>query len=302
MTRHKDWIGRRPDLNWDDVRVFLAVAELGSVRAAAERLDVSHSTVARRIDMFEGALATRLFERTSTGYSITPSGLQLHEFAAAMEAQALNIERFVAGEDRRLEGVVSVTMPLSVANHLLMADLAEFSRRYEAIDLELVISDAILNIARREADIAVRFVRVGQSPPEGLIGRKVATERYLEDHPLGDDINGARWLGWGEQTVAPEWRRNTPFPDMPARHRLNDPLLQQHAARHGTGIALIPCFLGDADPVLKRVAGYQPTPTFDVWLLTHPDLRDASRMVAARDFLADALLDKKSILAGVDVS
>lgn len=293
-------------LDWDDIRVFLTVAEQGSVRAASLKLEVSHSTVARRIDVFEASLGTRLFDRTSAGYAITPTGERLHEYASNMEAQALKIERYIAGQDQRLEGAVSLTMPLSMANHLLIADLVEFTRSYPFIDLELVISDAILNISKREADLAVRFIPVGQSPPEHLVGMKLAvsynaayaTESYLAANPVTGETLTARWLGWHEATAKPEWRLNTPFPDMPAQHRFNDPLLQLHAARHGAGIALIPCFLGDTDLALTRVPGCAPIPTFDVWLLSHPDLKNAARLTALRNTLAEAIKDKRALLDG----
>ena len=321
--------GRAP-LRWDDLRLFLAVARSGSARAAGTELGLSHSTVARRIEECEARLGATLFDRIASGYAITATGERLVGHAESMERTALAAERLVAGEDDRLEGDVRVTLPLSLACGPLMDDLVGFARAYPRIDLELETSDALLDIARREADIAIRFQRLGEAPPEHLIGRHVgvscnaayASAAYLRGHALdagsgargadddrpgaGTDGRGdepappeARWLGWGEGVRRPPWIGATALPELLSRHRFDDPMLQLHAARAGAGLALIPCMLGDADPALVRVPGTAPMALFDIWILSHPGLRDMARLRAMRDWLVAALEAKAPALRGV---
>ena len=328
--------GRAP-LRWDDLRVFLATARAGSARAAGAELGVSHSTVARRVEELEARLGTTLFDRIDSGYAITPTGRRLRERAEDMERTALGAERLVAGEDDRLEGDVRVTLPLSLACGPLMHDLVGFARAHPRIDLELETSDDLLDLARREADIAIRFQRLGEAPPERLLGRHVgiscnaayASPDYLERHALapagaptgaptgasdagapgasgggtpGAEASGApeaRWLGWGEGVRRPPWIGATAFPELVSRHRFDDPMLQLHAARAGAGLALIPCMLGDAEPGLVRVPGAEPIALFDVWILSHPGLRDMARLRAMRDWLVAALEAKGPALRGV---
>ena len=299
---------RRPPLRWDDLRLFLAVARSGSARAAGAELGLSHSTVARRIEECEARLGATLFDRIASGYAITVTGERLVEHAEAMERTALEAERLAAGGDGRLEGDVRLTLPLSLACGPLMDDLVGFARAYPAIDLELETSDALLDIDRREADVAIRFQRLGEAPPEHLIGRHVglscnaayASEAYLASHALAPagDAPEARWLGWGEGVRRPPWIGATAYPELLSRHRLDDPLLQLHAARAGAGLALIPCMLGDPEPGLVRVPGAEPVALFDVWILSHPGLRDMARLRAARDWLVAALEAKAPLLRG----
>lgn len=300
----------RAPLRWDDLRVFLLVARHGSARAAGTELELAHSTVARRIEDFEARLGTTLFDRVASGYVITPTGERLREHAERMERTALAAERLVAGEDERLEGDVRVTLPLSLASGPLMTDLVAFAARYPRIDLELETSDALLDIARREADIAIRFQRLGEAPPDQLIGRHVgvscnaayASPAYLAAHALDGgsaDVPGGWWLGWNEGVRRPPWIGATTWPHLPSRHRLPDPLLQLHAARAGAGIAMIPCMLGDADAELVRVPGSEPVALFDLWILSHPGLRDMARLRVMRDFLVASLEAKSDALRGI---
>ncbi len=296
----------RAPLRWDDLRVFLLLARHGSARAAGSELGIAHSTVARRLEDFEARLGTTLFDRVASGYVITATGERLREHAEEMERTALAAERLVAGEDERLEGDVRVTLPLSLATGPLMVDLVAFAARYPLIDLELETSDSLLDIARREADIAIRFQRLGEAPPDQLIGRHVgvscnaayATVAYLAAHPPEEAASQARWLGWNEGVRRPPWIGATALPHLSSRHRLPDPLLQLHAARAGAGIALIPCMLGDADDALVRVPGSEPVALFDIWILSHPGLRDMARLRAMRDFLVAALEAKASLFRG----
>src|SRR5690554_1981895 len=156
--------------NWDDLRVFLAVARAGSLSGAARALGVNHSTVFRRIGAFEQMLGVRLFERLPNGYLLTPAGEAMREGALRVEEEIAGLSRKVTRQDLRLSGTVRVTTIDMLAFGLLPRHIAGFRKDYPGIEIELVVGNATLNLGRREADIALR---VGSEPPESLVGRRV---------------------------------------------------------------------------------------------------------------------------------
>lgn len=292
--------------NWDDLKFFLALARHRSVRSAAASIGVSHSTVARRIAELETRMGVRLFDRTAEGYAPTVAGEEMIEAAERVEDEVAGIERRVLGTDAKLSGEIRVTMPNVVAEGLLMADFVRFGRDYPAIDLNIITSNDFADLDRREADVAIRFVRIGQSPPEHLVGRRIAcfhsaayaTREYVESVALESDPASARWIGWGDRNAFPGWVKSSAFPKTPARDRINDVMIQYQAARHGMGLAILPCFLGDPDPLLDRVGLQPPKPNFDIWLLSHPDLRETARLRVFRDFIADAVGARRDLIEG----
>ena len=198
-------------------------------------------------------------------------------------------------------------MPPSAAHaDVLMPDLVALAERYPDIELRVGPSDDLLDLSRREADVAVRFLRTGSTPPAHLIGRRAgrscnaayARPDYLARHRVDDADALMRWIGWGEGVPRPDWTAATGLPAMEARHGLDDPLLQLWAAGLGLGVAFLPCVLGDADPALVRVPGGAPVPRFDIWVLSHPDLRDTARLRAARDHLVSAIEAKADRFEG----
>lgn len=292
--------------NWDDLKFFLALVRHRSVRSAAASIGVSHSTVARRILDLEGLMGVRLFDRTAEGYAPTVAGEEMIEAAEKVEDEVAGIERRVLGTDAKLSGEIRVTMPNVVAEGLLMPDFVRFGRDYTDINLNIITSYDFADLTRREADVAIRLIRIGQSPPEHLVGRRIArfysaayaTREYLESVSLETDPASARWIGWGDREAFPGWVKNSAFPKTPARDRINDVMIQYQATRHGMGLSLLPCFLGDPDPLLNRVGLDPPKQNFDIWLLSHPDLRDTARLRAFRDFIADAIAAKRDLIEG----
>lgn len=289
-------------MDWNDVKIFLALVRHGSVRAAAEKLEVSHSTVARRIEALEADLAVKLFERKTTGFSLTQAGEEVLATAEGVEGELAGVERRVLGRDQRLAGQIRITAADFLATHLLMPHLAAFSERYPDIDLEVVASYRPLDLDKREADVALRFTR---NPPENLVGRKVATlstaayasPAYLKMHSLKDG-SSACWIGYGSHAPFPKWVRESPFPYLPARGNFESLLVQAEAAKAGMGIGMLPCLVGDAERGLRRVPGSVPEPAFDLWLLTHRDVRTTARLSVFTQFLAEAIGGEKARLAG----
>src|SRR6201996_3036448 len=142
-------------IDWDDVRYFLAVARGGSVRAAAERLGVNHSTVLRRIAQLEERLGARMFEKLPSGYRLTAAGEEVLELANQMEASSHQLETRVLGRDQSVRGLLRVTLPPFLATHLLMPDFAEFARLHPDIEMEVLSTGEVANLTNREADVAI---------------------------------------------------------------------------------------------------------------------------------------------------
>ncbi|HEX3677862.1 MAG TPA: LysR family transcriptional regulator, partial [Sphingomicrobium sp.] len=159
-------------IDWDDIRYFLAVARGESVRTAAERLEVHHSTVLRRIAQLEERLGAQMFEKLPLGYRLTTAGEEILDFAKQMEASSLQLETQIFGRDQSVRGLLRVTMAPTIATHLLMPDLAEFARLHPDIEIEIVSSGELANLTNREADVAIRVVYDRKTLPLNLHGLK----------------------------------------------------------------------------------------------------------------------------------
>ncbi|TDJ40550.1 MAG: LysR family transcriptional regulator [Gammaproteobacteria bacterium] len=289
-------------MDWDDLRIFLAVADAGSVRGAATRLGVSHSTVSRRIDGFEKELGVRLFDRLSAGYTLTPAGDDIVGLGTSVSTTIDEIERRIVGQDSRLTGEIRVTAPDLLACSLLMPDIEAFNRRYPEIGIELSVSYVPVDLRRREADVAIRIT---DTPPEHLVGRRLGryasaiyvSNGYAAEHDL-DDHSTLHWIGWNDLNRFPEWVRESAFPNVPTRGRFPNAMVQLAAARAGLGLAMIPCFMGDPDPALVRVVPEPSLPDHEIWILTHPDLRDTSRIRAFMRHIADCFARRRDLLSG----
>lgn len=286
-------------MDWDDIRIFLALIRQGSIRSAAEVLAVDHSTVSRRIRALEQKLGVRLVERHSTGYATTLAGEEMLAAALELEEKMMALERRVLGQDARLTGELRVTMPAILATKLLMSDLTAFTTCYPDIELEVLVSCEPLNLTKREADVAIR---IAHTPPDNLIARRLFRSTnaaytsldYWERH----NIDEMTWIGWDDATPHPPWLKNTPFPHLPVRRRLNDPALQLEAVRAGMGVGWLQCFVADQDPSLRRLAPGAPTWGRWLWLLTHEDLRNTARVQAFISFMAKAISAHRALIEG----
>ena len=293
-------------MNWDDIRLFLALARHGSARGAAESLQVSHTTISRRAEQLEADLGTRLFDRDVSGYRLTGEGETMMTSALQAEEALLAAERQLQGRDAQLSGEIRLTTSDIIANYLLMPYLVSFCRDYPEIDLNVLVSYDLFDIGRREADIAIRFMGDGRQPPDDLVGRKLvtaascyyATPEYLAKHDPREDNGGARWVGWNDNERVPDWVKSSPFPRVPVYGKFNNGMLQAEAAKQGMGIAVLPAFVGDAMKELIRIPGCEPYLNYDIWLLSHPDLRDAARLRTFRKFVVELFEENQSLLAG----
>lgn len=294
---------------WDSYRYFLAVAETGSFSAASRRLRVSQPTIGRQIQELETRLEARLFERSPQGYALTPAGRHIHELARQMEREALSIERRVSGEDARPIGRVCIATTECLGTFWLAAKLPELRRRCPGVEIELVLGIPMVDLLRREADLALR---VGSPGSEELVGGRVGTaafglygsQSYLAVH--GEPKSLADLAG---HTVIESTREIANLVQAQRLRevaamagvalRCNSLLAQLAAVRAGLGLLALPIYTIQNTPELRRVLVEDFDLELDLWLLTHRDLRTTARIRAVRDFLASEIRRDAAVLTGV---
>ena len=291
-------------MNWDDLRFFLAVCRVGSIRGAAKLLGVNHATVSRRINSFEQALNQRLFERTAQGYIRTKAAEEIFQEASHLEERLSSVERLVVGKDTTLSGTIRLTAADVILEYLLMDDIAEFSHLYPQIDLEVIDSERSFNLSNREADVAIRIC---QSPPEHLVGRKVAQMHrscYIAKAFEHDMLNATwlkeqNWIGWSDKMRRPVGKVAREYPRLASKHSILSASLQMLACENAMGISVLPCFIGDKRPQLVRIPPYTSEHKNDVWILSHPDMRNNKKILTFVRFMTERLLAKKALIEGV---
>ncbi len=248
-------------IDWDDVRYFLGVARGGSVRAAAERLGVNHATVLRRVAQLEERLGARLFDRLPSGYRMTAAGEEVLGLAEQMEASSSQLEARVLGRDQGVRGLLRVTMAPTIATHLLMPDLAEFAQAHPDVELSVLSLDELVNLTNREAEVAIRVVYDRMTLPpnlHGLKGPELFGGVYLSRDLLAAWRTGkadrVRWIV-KDNVGLPDWAHQGDVPAAEVPFRTTNADAQIVAVRQGLGMTTLPCFVGDADPLLARVPG-----------------------------------------------
>lgn len=289
-----------PSINWDDLRIALAVAEAGSLAGAARALNVNHTTALRRLDALEARMNTRLFDRQRGGYVPTDAGELLVEEARAIAPRVDAIQRRLLGRDLQLTGTVRVTTAFVTMAYLLPAPLAEFVRAQPGIEVEVAENSALLDLSRRQADVAVRLSR---QVPEHWVGRQLGTARYAvyalrgqpglpqKMLPLPELLAHHDWLAFereGSSTSFARWM-NANIP--PERIRMRVDIFNSMVAmlRMGLGVGMLPAFVAAREPELVAVS--EPIEALDtpLWILTHPDLRRTARVQAFMQIVGDAL-------------
>jgi len=290
---------------WGDLKTVLAIAETGSLSGAARRLGVSHATVFRRLGAIEQRLGVKLFERDTGGYAPTPAGEDVAGAAKRIEAEVVGIERRVAGRDLLPSGSLRLTTTDTLLAGLLTPILAGFRCDYPDISLEISVSNAPLSLSRREADVALR---VTQAPPESLVGRRIgriAQAVYGAAAACPAQAPGAgpalaSWVGPDETLWYPQldaWMKRQGH-EARCAYRVDSLKGIHWAVRAGIGVAVLPCYMGDADQDLVRLGEPIPEMGADLWLLTHPDLRRVMRVRAFIDYVGDAVRERGRLLAG----
>ena len=292
-------------IDWDDVRYFLAIARSGSVRGAAGRLKVNHSTILRRITQFEMRLGAQMFEKLPSGYRLTEAGDEVLRFAEQMERSSTELETSVFGRDQAVGGVLRVTMAPVIATHLLLSDFAEFARSYPDVEVDILSIDEPVNLTNREADVAIRVVYDRETLPLNLHGIKgpdlfggVYMSRDLLDAWRAGTVDRARWIVKSNIGV-PDWAEGCEVPLSDIPFRTTDAQAQIGAVRLGIGIAALPCFVGDVDPQLVRVPGVDLRKHGTLWLLTRADTKTTKRVRLFTEFVSRRLAEYGPLLGGL---
>src|SRR5690606_22081922 len=229
-------------IDWDDVRYFLAVARGGSVRAAAKRLGVNHTTVLRRVAQLEERLGAHMFEKLPSGYRLTAAGEEVLELAVQMEASSHLLETRVFGRDQSARGLLRVTLPPFLTTHLLMPDFADFARLHPDIEMEILSSGDVANLTNREADVAIRIVADRKTLPlnlYGLKGPELFSGVYMSRNRLAAWRAGApdpiRWIVIDDHGI-PDWAREGEVHTTGVPFRTPDAEAQIVAAQQGIGM------------------------------------------------------------------
>ncbi len=284
-------------MDWDDVRVFLALARAGSVSGAGKSLGVNHTTVARRVSALEASLGTRLFDRSRDGYALTQAGENMLPFAEDMEAQAHSIDRAAFGRDAALTGPLRITVPYDFANSVVIPAVPDFLARYPDIELELLTTTGQLDLAAREADLAIRLTA---TPPEHLVGRQIVPLRH------GVYTKPSYWKRHRDQPAVilfrserkiPEWVRQH-FPGAPVVLRTDNVTTMLKAVEEGLGLARMPCFVADRSRIARRLDLELTPSAWGVWMLSHVDLRATARVRVARDYFTEAIDGARALVLG----
>ncbi len=285
-------------MNWDDVRIFLAVARAGQILAAARRLGVNHATVARRVSALEAALKTRLLTRRTNGCDLTPAGEAFLLSAERMEAEMLSVRSSLGDEDVAVSGSVRIGAPDGFGVTFLAPRLGELTARYPDLKIQLVPVPRSFSLSRREADIAITVERPdqGRSVARKLVDYSLglyASRTYLADNPPPaaiDDLAGHRLVGYVDDLVinpslnyAPDITR-----DWKPAFEISSALGQVEAVRAGAGIGILHAFIArlhdDLVPVLP-----EKTIRRAYWLSYHESVRSLRRIHVVATFISDAV-------------
>lgn len=276
-------------INWDNARFFLAIARSGTLRSSARYLKVDQATVGRRLATLEDELGARLFLRTPSLYVLTPAGEALIEPAEAIERCIARIERRVMGLDERLVGSVRVATTDSLGKHFVIPAIARLRTEHPGIDVVCLTSQGLVNLTRREADVAIRTLR--PESPDLIV-------RHLSSFQTGIYASGAYLAARGTPAPGGGFEghdlvvyQHAVAPTMPSAlcgesatrgkvmFQASSTVVLADATAAGLGVAELPCYLADLEPDLVRIMPHCAS-SFDVWLVAHADLYKTARVQA----------------------
>ncbi len=281
--------------DWDDYRIFLSVAENGTLKAAAAELKVNLSTVLRRINTFEEKMGVRLFDRSHDGFTLTSPGEIIKKHASEMQHLVLDLMRKVKDADHQLGGVIKLATTDSLFQSWLGLLLQAFRKQYPDIYFECLVSPQNLDLAKHEADIAVS---VGNIRPDYMIGRKLMPVHYKFYGLASLYENKAPITDADQLKTLPIMSMNTDFSHHPfykwqkthLPESIDTNSTDRFTAMHqmislGLGIGILPNYLGDSDSKLVTLFTLPEETNKDVWLLTHSDLRNVKRVRSFMEFV-----------------
>jgi len=287
------------DVSWELYRSFLEVLKEGSLSGAARALDMAQPTIGRHIASLEKSLGLALFTRSQTGLMPTEAAQSLRGFAESMQSTAASLERAAASQGAGVRGTIRVTASDVIGVEVLPPIVAALRDQYPELTVELVLTNRVQDLLRREADIAVRMVRPRQ---ESLVARRIgqiklglhAHRRYLARHGTPGsiaDLATHSLIGFDQPTAfirnagkaLAGWRREA------FGMRTDSDLAQLALIRSGAGIGVCQAAIARRDDALVRILPKQFSLLLETWITMHEDLRDSPRCRVTFDALVEGL-------------
>ena len=291
-------------MNWDDVRIFLAVARAGQFLGAAKRLELNHATVSRRISALEEALRAKLFRRLTTGSELTPAGTRFLDIAERMEADMIAARSTLAGEGDDISGTVRIGAPDGFGVAFLARHLGALTATHRELTIQLVPVPRSFSLSRREADIAITVER----PTEGrLVAGKLvdytlglfASRAYAEAHGLPRsvaELSNHTLIGYvPDLIVSPPLDYDAEFsPDWHSTFAISSALGQAEAVRAGAGIGILHTFIARSMPELMPVDIVAPIRRA-YWLVYHETVRPLRRVQLVAGYITKAVERERAL-------
>ena len=283
--------------DWNLIRSFLAITRAGSLTAAAKQLKIDYSTLSRRIVALEGSLGAQLFDRRTSGSSLTEAGERLLETAEKMDHLASSVEQTIGDATLQAAGAVRIGTPDGFGTKFLASRLGMLSDRHPDLSVELVAMPREFSLSKREADIAVSLTQ----PNEGrLHARKLtdyelglyASKDYLGGHAniaSVADVSSHRFISYIDDLIfSPELEyAHFVSPDLQPAIKSSNLIAQLNSTIAGAGICVLPCFIADDEPKLVRVLRGEFKLVRTFWLVLHSDLRNIARVRVTADFIVE---------------
>lgn len=285
--------------DWNDYALILALHRAGTLRGAAIAMGTTHTTIARHLALLHKRRGATVFEKIPGGYRATPLGEQLVTIAKKVEDIVTVSERLHLASTDTLSGPITLSLGEPMSQFLLVKELGEFARAYPNIQLRINSSTEFADLDKGEADVVIRGAH---KLPEHLVGRRVcklalcfyAHKDYRKKVPEQD----WRWVAPSDNTLWPVWLDASPYPNVPIGIVIDEIVTRYHAIAAGVGMGRAACFMGDTNDALVRLPGSTPTLSYDIWVLTHPDLREQPKVKLLMQFLVDALKQKQGLIEG----
>ncbi len=286
--------------DWDALRHVLAIAREGGLSGAARKLGVNHATVSRQLSRAEAAAGVRLFDRLPTGLTPTEAGHEAIRRAAAIEAEVHALGLALAAADDAASGSLTVTVPPLVAAAGFADDVAAYRAVFPRVNLSILGTNDLLNLHKRDADIAIR---VSRDPPESLWGRVITQQRagwfatpdFIKTHQLSAKVPVISFTAY-EAPLPPSLTKRVPNAFVAAT--TDDMVSAVALVEAGIGMARMPHFLGSTRPSLMRVPELDLVDYMSIWALTHPDLRQVPRVSAFMKLVAEGFTSRRALYTG----
>lgn len=289
-------------LNWDDLRTIWILVEEGTLSAAGARLGVNYTTVARRVARVEARLGRPIFERHPEGYLPGPDAKELAQAAQRMSAEEHDVMRKLSGRDQSLQGVLTFTTPQLLLQYHFLPVLSDFTAAHPKVDLVVRAGFDLLDLSRREADLAVR---VSDTPPDSLIGVRLArlrracyARRDICDHAMQNPAAPLDWLLHCDRKAVPAEVLNS-HPDVRVRSRCDDVGTLISMAQAGMGAVRLPIFLGAQVPGLVELPHIPREEQAAIWMLNHSDLQGSAKVQALKTVFRQWFQKNKALFWGL---